>query len=82
MLDGVPSILLAILYGSLARGEEEPFSDIDLLIVTENDDGIGVRDVLEERAVDFLKRYGNVLSLYILSPVSYTHLTLPTIYSV
>jgi len=67
MLDGVPSILLAILYGSLARGEEEPFSDIDLLIVTENDDGIGVRDVLEERAVDFLKRYGNVLSFYILS---------------
>lgn len=67
VLEGVPSILSAILYGSLARGEEEPFSDIDLLIVTENNDGIGVQDVLEERAVDFLKQYGNVLSLHILS---------------
>lgn len=64
VLDGVPSILSAVLYGSLARGEEEPFSDVDLLIVT--DDGVKARDVLEERAVNFLERYGNVLSLYIL----------------
>ncbi|HID64673.1 MAG TPA: winged helix-turn-helix transcriptional regulator [Anaerolineae bacterium] len=65
VLDDVPSILSAILYGSLVRGEEEPFSDVDLLIVA--DDGVRARDVLEERAVNFLERYGNVLSLYILS---------------
>lgn len=64
VLDDVPSILSAILYGSLARGEEEPFSDVDLLIVTDN--GVKARDVLEERAINFLERYGNVLSLYIL----------------
>lgn len=65
VLDGVPSILSAILYGSLARGEGEPSSDVDLLIVT--DDRVSARDMLEDRAVDFLERYGNVLSLYILS---------------
>jgi predicted nucleotidyltransferase/biotin operon repressor len=64
VLEGVPSILSAVLYGSLARGEEEPFSDVDLLIVV--DDGVRARDVLEERAINFLERYGNVLSLYIL----------------
>ncbi len=49
----------AVLYGSVGRGEEGPDSDLDLLIVTED---AAVPKILEDRAVDFLKRYGNILS--------------------
>jgi predicted nucleotidyltransferase len=45
------SVIALILFGSAARGEERPFSDIDLCIVT-------VGDIPEEERLD-LKGYGS-----------------------
>ncbi len=65
VFENVPDILSVILYGSVSRGEEGPFSDIDLLVVT--DDGAQAEEILEERAVAFLRRYGNLLSFIVMS---------------
>jgi len=64
-LADVPGLRSAILYGSVVRGEEGSFSDVDLLVVAE--DEAGAQAVLEARAVSFLKSYGNVLSFTVLS---------------
>jgi len=61
----IPGFLSAILYGSVARQKEEAFSDIDLLVVVEN--VTEAQAALEERAVSFLQRYGNILSFTVLS---------------
>ncbi len=65
----VPGLLSAILYGSAARQEEDTFSDIDLLVIAE--DKGEAQAVLEERAVSFLQRYGNLLSFIVLSPAEF-----------
>ncbi len=57
---GLPGFLSAILFGSVARGDEENHSDIDLLIVTEQVEA--TNQIVAERAVHFLDRYGRVLS--------------------
>ena len=68
-LAGVPGLCSAILYGSLARGEEGSFSDVDLLVVAV--DEASAQAVLEARAISFLDRYGNVLSFTVLSQAEF-----------
>jgi len=67
VLDGLKErIFTAILYGSVSRGEDRPSSDVDLMIVTDQVEE--VEEVLEEQAVTFLERYGNILSAQVISP--------------
>ncbi|MDI6819974.1 MAG: nucleotidyltransferase domain-containing protein [Candidatus Hodarchaeaceae archaeon] len=55
-------ISLAI-FGSIAKGEEEPTSDIDVFILTRDKEGAKKR--LEK---EVMGRFGNVISEYILTP--------------
>ena len=66
VFNGVPDILSAILYGSVSRGEEKPSSDVDLLVVTENGSD-AVEDILLDRAMTFMRQYGNLLSFVVMS---------------
>ncbi len=63
-LEGVPGVFSAVLFGSAARREAGPDSDVDLLVVTNNGDE--TQAVLEERATGFLERYGNLLSFLVM----------------
>ncbi len=63
-LAGMPGLLSASIYGSTARQTEEPFSDVDLLVVAQ--DRAAAEALLEERALAFIKRYGNPLSYTVL----------------
>ena len=64
-LEGVPGILSAILYGSVSRREEKPYSDVDLLVVTE-DGTKAAEEILEDRAMGFMRRYSNFLSFIVM----------------
>ena len=57
-------ISLAI-FGSLARGEEEPASDIDVFILTQ--DKMGAKQRLDGVREEVARRFGNVISEYILT---------------
>ena len=63
-LDGV--VLSAVVYGSVSRQQEGPDSDVDVLVVTGNVKR--VNEALDEAAVAFLRRYGNVLSCLVMTP--------------
>lgn len=66
VLEDVPGIISAVLYGSVSRGEEKPYSDVDLLVVT--DDGTkAVEEILEDRNLAFMRQYGNFLSFVVMS---------------
>jgi len=54
MLSKLEGIEVAFIYGSLARGEERPGSDIDLLIVGRTDEDSLVTEI--KKAEDLLKR--------------------------
>ncbi len=58
----------AVIFGSIAEGMEEPDSDIDLLIITNNSEN---KARIEKKIGDFvetcMKRYGNVLSPHIIT---------------
>jgi predicted nucleotidyltransferase len=57
----------AVLYGSNARGEAEPRSDIDVLVVTRNGTDVGqVRDVLMDVGRSIEACLGPSLSAYVL----------------
>lgn len=66
VLQDVPGVISAILYGSVNRGEEEPSSDVDLLVVTKNETKT-VEDILLDRTMMFMKRYSNLLSFIVMS---------------
>lgn len=58
-----PKPLSIILYGSVARNEERPDSDIDILVIY--DDGVfhaGLSDEILEKGSDMPLRFGNCLS--------------------
>ena len=62
------SILKVILYGSVARGEEQPNSDIDLFILVKNEkDKDLVANLVHKLNISLLPRYGNVISELIYS---------------
>jgi predicted nucleotidyltransferase len=65
-LCGKDYIKRVLLFGSVARMEEEPRSDIDILIVT--DDKERAEDTVSELQSELSRRFGNPLAPYILTP--------------
>lgn len=60
MGDGLSSI---VLYGSVARGEEEEDSDIDIVVVLK--DGVdlgGKEEAMADASIEVVRRFGNKLS--------------------
>ena len=63
---GDKAVISLAIFGSVARGKEEPTSDIDVFVITKDKDGAWEKlRVVEEMA---MKKFGNVLSGYILTP--------------
>lgn len=61
------SVRAAVLYGSTARGEAGPHSDLDVLVVTRDEAAVDpVRDVLLDVAESMQNRLGVRLSAYVL----------------
>ncbi len=60
------SVVSAAIYGSLARGEERPTSDIDLLILVRSDQAKrDVSDALERVGKMVIRTFGNPLAPYV-----------------
>jgi len=59
------SIESAAIFGSIARREENPLSDIDLLIVSS--DREKAEDTVSELRVEVSRRFGNPISTYIMT---------------
>ncbi len=66
-LCGQPFIESAKIFGSVAAGEEQPRSDIDLYIVTNNREKS--EEALTELQILCNNKYGNPLTPYILTPM-------------
>jgi predicted nucleotidyltransferase len=66
-LQANPQVRSAWLYGSVARGEDTPHSDIDIAIVTQ-DDGPGVADAVREALQALEERWDVHLSVVVLAP--------------
>jgi predicted nucleotidyltransferase len=60
-----PNISSAAIFGSVARGEEEPRSDIDLLILSNNRENTEV--AVSELQVEVSRKFGNPLTTYIIT---------------
>lgn len=57
-----------VLFGSVARGEEEPKSDVDLLFVVADDRAAKAAEAgIEEVMIDLARRYGNVPQILMIS---------------
>jgi predicted nucleotidyltransferase/biotin operon repressor len=62
------SVISLILYGSVARSEEEPFSDIDLLAVTiSEEDTAVVEQFLLHKNESLVPRFGNTVAALVMS---------------
>jgi predicted nucleotidyltransferase len=65
---GLPGVTDALLYGSVARGEERPDSDVDVLVIVA--DGKSKRSAERAKGAvedDIRARFGNVLSVRVLT---------------
>ncbi len=60
----------AVIYGSVARGDERPDSDIDLLLVLEKKDK-WVEELQDKLRGEILKLFGNTLSILACTPGEY-----------
>jgi len=60
-----PAITSALIFGSVARGEEDPLSDIDLFTLTKDKEKAEV--AISELQREVSNRFGNAISPYILS---------------
>lgn len=60
------AILSLSIFGSVARGQEEPTSDIDVFILTRDKES--TRQKIEKISEKVMERFGNALSEYILTP--------------
>jgi len=60
----------AVIYGSVARGDERPDSDIDLLLVLEKK-GKWVEELQDKLRGEILKLFGNTLSILVCTPGEY-----------
>jgi predicted nucleotidyltransferase len=66
-LDGLP-LERAVLFGSVARGEETPTSDVDLFVETRTSaEKEAVAEALSRASQTFALRYGNALSNLVLT---------------
>ncbi|MDI6639873.1 MAG: nucleotidyltransferase domain-containing protein [Methanocellales archaeon] len=63
---GDKDIITVAVFGSVARGEEEPTSDIDIFVLTRNK--AKAKRILERIGGKILKTFGNVVSPYVLTP--------------
>lgn len=62
----VPNVVVSCaIFGSVARGTEEPDSDVDVLFVTDTKET--VQRFVEDKLQFFVRRYGNVIAPYIMS---------------
>lgn len=59
------NVISVLLFGSVIRGEEEPLSDIDLLILTKDKDKAEVAIAKLQGKIS--NRFGNAVSPYILT---------------
>ncbi|WP_235612807.1 nucleotidyltransferase family protein [Moorella sp. Hama-1] len=64
-------LLRTRLFGSVARGTATPESDIDILVVVENEDKLA-REIVIEAAVDINLKYDVVISPIIMSAARYS----------
>jgi predicted nucleotidyltransferase len=63
----------AVIYGSVARGDERPDSDIDLLLVVK-ERGIWVKELQDRLRGEVLRLFGNMLSILVCTPREYKKL--------
>jgi predicted nucleotidyltransferase len=62
-----PEIEKIILYGSVARGDDEKDSDIDILIITSNiDDDLKIEDDIYSKVFDILLKSGEYIAVHII----------------
>lgn len=65
-----------VLFGSVARGEERPGSDIDLFILTSNESTkLMLQEPLNKLGVECLKLYGNSFQPTVMTESDYAHPT-------
>ncbi|MEA1904564.1 MAG: nucleotidyltransferase domain-containing protein [Candidatus Hadarchaeota archaeon] len=60
------ALISIMLFGSIAKGEEEPTSDVDVFVLTRDKER--AKRKLEELRKKVMERFGNALSEYILTP--------------
>lgn len=63
---GIPDLLSVTLFGSVARGDDSLASDVDLLLVFENQPGPDIPDLLQQLKQAHAARYGNDLGTVLL----------------
>jgi predicted nucleotidyltransferase len=63
----------AVIYGSVARGDERPDSDIDLLLVVK-EKGKWVKEIQDKLRGEILELFGNMLSIIVCTPSEYKKL--------
>jgi predicted nucleotidyltransferase len=61
----LPEIKKMILFGSVARGDDNDESDIDIFILTTDEDKIS--DELYDKVVEFIGKFQELISLIIVS---------------
>jgi predicted nucleotidyltransferase len=60
------TVVSVAIFGSVARGEEKPASDIDVFILTRDKEG--AKEKLQLAGERVMKKFGNVVSAYVLTP--------------
>lgn len=61
-----PHVVTAAIYGSIARGQERPASDIDLLVLVDSSPAKQpVHDALDRVGETIMQAFGNPLALYV-----------------
>jgi len=63
----------AVIYGSVARGDERPDSDIDLLLVVK-EKGKWVEELQDKLRGEVLRLFGNMLSIFVCTSSEYKKL--------
>lgn len=67
---GKSPVLKAVVYGSIARGDERPDSDIDLLLVV-GEKGKWIQGLQNKLRGEILRLFGNALSILVCTPSEY-----------
>jgi predicted nucleotidyltransferase/predicted transcriptional regulator len=60
------AVISLAIFGSIAKGKEEPTSDVDVFVLTRDKEG--AKERLEKVEKEVMGRFGNVISGYILTP--------------